>query len=109
MLAPLLLALPPEFMSVTPNSSAFGGGDEAGADTLMSTPEVVWPAVTLITPAAAEPPPPVGGAGPTAAVGVGLPPPQPAMDRRAARNKAKVAPLDEGILSMNNPASNFER
>jgi hypothetical protein len=84
MVAPLLLAVPPEFTSVTPSTSAFSGGDIAGATTLTSTPVSVCPAATETTPdeLAGVVPPPVGtgagGAGvltEVAGAGVELPPP----------------------------------
>ncbi|MCU1308568.1 MAG: hypothetical protein JWN45_3263 [Acidobacteriaceae bacterium] len=96
MVAPLLLAVPPEFTSETPSTSAFSGGVTAGATTLTSTPVSVCPAATATTPdelAGVVPPP--GGVGLGTGVGIGeltevagggveLPPPHPNMKKPMA-------------------------
>jgi hypothetical protein len=118
MVAPLLLAVPPEFTSETPSTSAFSGGDTAGATTLTSTPVSVCPAATVTTPAvlAGVVPPPVGVGGTgvlTEVVGAGveLPPPQP--DIKKTMKKAEAVKLTSATrremqaLWMNNSVSAF--
>jgi hypothetical protein len=48
MVVPLLLAVAPVRLAATPRKSALGVGVEAGAGTVMFTPDVVFPAVTAI-------------------------------------------------------------
>src|SRR5689334_5774277 len=110
MIAPLLLALPPEFRLATPSTSAFSGGDPAGGTTLISTPVTVCPPETETTlPGLDDPPPPVG-AGVVAELGAGVelpPPPQPDTKNTMAAKLTSATPRSMQSLLENNPVSAF--